>query len=47
MMVIKNVYHITASTLITLKQIMVLNVNNSLLNLVTWSVISRTCVTNQ
>ena len=33
MMVIKNINHITASTLITLKQMMVLNVNNSLLNL--------------
>ena len=33
MMVIKNINHITASTLITLKQMMVLNVNNSLLKL--------------
>ena len=33
MMVIKNIYHITASTLITLKQMMVLNVNDSLLKL--------------
>ena len=36
-MVIKNIYHITASTLITLKQMMVLNMNNSLLNLGTWN----------
>ena len=35
MVVIKNIYHITALTLITLKQMMVLNVNNSLLNVVT------------
>ena len=37
MIVIKNIYHIpvAASTFITLKQIMVLNVNDSLLNLVT------------
>ena len=33
MMVIKSIYPITASTVITLKQMMVLNVNNSLLNL--------------
>ena len=35
MMVIKNIFHITDSTVITLKQMMVLNVNNSLLNLIT------------